>query len=206
MAKTQNTTETLAWERQLTSLWPTVVDDDTIFYCLEHYQHGSVWEPPLICCVCGLEHRDMMEIDIQSDGGLPFDFSPLHDTDPFIMNHQQFKYGMDVIDEFMLEPRGFKEQTGKCDILQICGECHPALEKNKVPCLALANGSYRGKLPDQFNDLTQIEEMVCAKYRNIVHITCIYPHHSVLISDSNVDNNVTLYRLRHASGRPADVT
>ena len=32
------------------------------------------------------------------------------------------------------------------------------------------------------------------------------PHHSVLISDSNVDNNVTLYRLRRASGRPADVT
>ena len=31
-------------------------------------------------------------------------------------------------------------------------------------------------------------------------------HHSVLISDSNVDNNVTLYRLRRASGRPADVT
>ena len=30
--------------------------------------------------------------------------------------------------------------------------------------------------------------------------------HSVQISDSDIDNIVTLYRLRHASGRPADVT
>ena len=34
VAKTQNAAETLAWERQLTSSWPTIVDDDTIFYCL----------------------------------------------------------------------------------------------------------------------------------------------------------------------------
>ena len=33
-----------------------------------------------------------------------------------------------------------------------------------------------------------------------------YPHHSVRISDSNVDNIVTFYRLRHTSGRPADDT
>ena len=30
--------------------------------------------------------------------------------------------------------------------------------------------------------------------------------HSVQISDSDIDNIVTLYRLRLASGRPADVT
>ena len=30
--------------------------------------------------------------------------------------------------------------------------------------------------------------------------------HSVQISDSDIDNIVTLYRLRRASGRPADVT
>ena len=32
------------------------------------------------------------------------------------------------------------------------------------------------------------------------------PHHSVRISDSNVDNIVTLYRLRRASGRLVDDT
>jgi hypothetical protein len=32
------------------------------------------------------------------------------------------------------------------------------------------------------------------------------PHHSVRISDSNMDNIMTLYRLRRASGRPPDCT
>jgi len=31
-------------------------------------------------------------------------------------------------------------------------------------------------------------------------------HHSVRISDSNMDNIMTLYRLRRASGRPPDCT
>jgi hypothetical protein len=150
-AKIQNVAETLAWERQLRSSWPTIVDDNTIFHCLERYRCGSVWEPPLIC-----------------------DLSPLHVTDPFILNHEQFEYGIDVIDGLMLEPRGFKEQSMKGITLQICCECHFALKKNKVLCLALANGLYRGKLPDQFNDLTWIEEMICAKYRNTAHITHIY--------------------------------
>jgi hypothetical protein len=30
------------------------------------------------------------------------------------------------------------------------------------------------------------------------------PHHSVLIPDNNIDNTMTLYRLRRASGRPLD--
>ena len=35
---------------------------------------------------------------------------------------------------------------------------------------------------------------------------CYFAHHSVRISDSNVDNIVTLYRLKCASGCPADCT
>jgi hypothetical protein len=51
-AKIQNVAETLAWERQLRSSWPTIVDDDTIFHCLERYRRRSVWEPPLMYMWC----------------------------------------------------------------------------------------------------------------------------------------------------------
>ena len=34
----------------------------------------------------------------------------------------------------------------------------------------------------------------------------VHGGHSVQISDSDIDNIVTLYRLRRASGRPADDT
>jgi hypothetical protein len=43
-----------------------------------------------------------------------------------------------------------------------------------VPRLALANNLYRGQLPDEFKDLTWVEEMVCSIYRNIAHITRLF--------------------------------
>ena len=61
-----------------------------------------------------------MDVDIHTDGTLPFDLSPLRVTDPFILNHEQFEYGIDVIDGLMLEPRGFKEQSMKGITLKIC--------------------------------------------------------------------------------------
>ena len=96
------------------------MDDDTIFHCLKRYRRGSVWEPPLICGVCGLDRRGTMDVDIHTDGTLPFDLSPSRVTDPFILNHEQFEYGIDVIDGLMLEPHGFKEQSMKGITLKIC--------------------------------------------------------------------------------------
>jgi hypothetical protein len=58
--------------------------------------------------------------------------------------------------------------------MQICNDCHCALMQCRVPRLALANYLYRGKLPDEFCDLTWVEGMVCAKYRNTAHVTHIY--------------------------------
>jgi hypothetical protein len=58
--------------------------------------------------------------------------------------------------------------------MQICTECHSSLHNDRLPRLALANRLYRGKLPDKFKDLTWIEEMVCAKFRNMAHITRLY--------------------------------
>ena len=46
--------------------------------------------------------------------------------------------------------------------------------QSSMPHLALANCLYRGKLPMEFADLAWVKEMVCAKYCNTAHITCIY--------------------------------
>jgi hypothetical protein len=56
-----------------------------------------------------------------------------------------FEYGFQSINGSILERSGFKS----CDV-------------------------YRGKLPDEFQDLTWVEEMVCAEYRNSAHVTRIY--------------------------------
>ena len=49
-----------------------------------------------------------------------------------------------------------------------------ALNQKCVPHLSLTNYFFRGTLPDEFADLTWVEEMVCAKYRNTTHINQIY--------------------------------
>ena len=66
---------------------------------------------------------------------------------------------------------------------------------------------------DVANDIIQSTEAITdmwdpfiAKVKRFTDMVDKISHHSVLISDSNVDNIVTLYRLRRASGCPADDT
>ena len=43
-----------------------------------------------------------------------------------------------------------------------------------MPRYALANRLYRGRLPEEFRDLTWIKERVCAKYSNTAVVTRLY--------------------------------
>ncbi|KIM83355.1 hypothetical protein PILCRDRAFT_46336, partial [Piloderma croceum F 1598] len=56
----------------------------------------------------------------------------------------------------------------------ICAQCHSSLLKDVMPKFALANGLYRGQLPEQFSDLTWVEEMVCARFRYTAYITRLF--------------------------------
>ncbi|KIM39066.1 hypothetical protein M413DRAFT_75392, partial [Hebeloma cylindrosporum] len=83
-------------------------------------------------------------------------------------------YGNDNLDGILLDKNGVVESTSTQARLNVCPECCASLKRNKVPRLAVANNLYRGVLPDQFQDLTWVEEMVCAIYRNTAHITRLY--------------------------------
>ena len=173
-AKLHSAQERIANEEKIAASWPKVVEDDVVFQCLEDYRRGSVWHPHPVCCVCGLEKGHVVDVEINDIDDPPLSFFPLHSSDPFICNNPDFQYGLDAIDGAILEPIGFKARTPDSVVMQICSECHSSLQHKNVPRLALANRLYRGKLPDEFKDLTWIEEMVCAKFRNTAHITRIY--------------------------------
>ncbi|KAG1781404.1 hypothetical protein EV702DRAFT_963136, partial [Suillus placidus] len=64
--------------------------------------------------------------------------------------------------------------TGQAVALNICPDCRSSLGKNKVPHLALADHLYRGSLPEQFADLTWVEEKVCALYCITAHVTRLF--------------------------------
>ncbi|KAG1876927.1 hypothetical protein C8R48DRAFT_591057, partial [Suillus tomentosus] len=74
----------------------------------------------------------------------------------------------------MLDKEGISSPSPTSTTVNVCPDCHRSLSKSKVPRFALANNLYRGSLPAQFRDLTWVEEMVCALYRNIVHVTRLY--------------------------------
>ena len=58
--------------------------------------------------------------------------------------------------------------------VQVCKRCWASLNLGKIPRFPLANKLYRGRLPNESSDLTWVEEMVCAIYKNTAHIMRLY--------------------------------
>ncbi|KAG2738320.1 hypothetical protein P692DRAFT_201731408, partial [Suillus brevipes Sb2] len=75
----------------------------------------------------------------------------------------------------MLDKAGIVEDSPDSTTLNVCAECFTALSKeNRVPRFALANNLYRGELPKYFEDLTWVEEKICAIYSTTAHVTRLF--------------------------------
>ncbi|KAG1829920.1 hypothetical protein EV424DRAFT_1583715 [Suillus variegatus] len=85
-----------------------------------------------------------------------------------------FTFDNDLIDGLMLEKRGIVFENSRAVELKICPQCKSSLAHEKIPSLALANGLFRGSLPDQFQDLTWVEEKICAIYSITAHVTRLF--------------------------------
>ena len=58
---------------------------------------------------------------------------------------------------------------------RVCPICVESLENKKMPTLALANGLWVGKIPDELKDLTYAEQLLIARVhhnRSIVKVSC----------------------------------
>src|SRR5258708_34274170 len=58
--------------------------------------------------------------------------------------------------------------------IDVCSHCHASLKLNKVPKFSLKNHLYCGHLPDEFHDLTWVEDMAVAIYRATAYVTRLY--------------------------------
>ena len=70
--------------QQITLTWPSVVPNNVVFDCLKKYCNQTVWIPPLVCCVCGLQQKKIVEIVLMQGCESSIDFSLLLYRDPFI--------------------------------------------------------------------------------------------------------------------------
>ncbi|TEB26511.1 hypothetical protein FA13DRAFT_1594219, partial [Coprinellus micaceus] len=93
----------------------------------------------------------------------------------------EFSYDNPSLDGLMLDKRGIHctqfdsdSPDDPCDEVTLCNSCASALAHSKVPQMALMNHLYCGHLPDEFSDLTWVEEMACAIYRNTAHVTRLF--------------------------------
>jgi hypothetical protein len=67
----------------------------------------------------------------------------------------------------LLDPDGVSfPSDGAPLILSICTVCHSSLKNNKLPPLSLANKLFLGSVPEEFRNLTVIDETMIARCRS----------------------------------------
>jgi hypothetical protein len=160
--------------------WPLVVQPKIVLERLHAYLDGSMWSDPSVCAVCSQFESDGVDVSLSADlSGLNLEL--LHLTDEYLIQKcvvqgmsSCFTFGSDIIDGLILDAAGVLHQDSIPVGFHICSHCQSALTHNRIPSLALANGLYCGCLPDQFRDLTWVEEKVCAIYCITAHVTHLF--------------------------------
>ncbi|KLO10937.1 hypothetical protein SCHPADRAFT_831890, partial [Schizopora paradoxa] len=74
----------------------------------------------------------------------------------------------------MLSKQGITTVEENKSIVTLCKECHKSLGKGNLPKYAMKNSLYVGSVPEEFSDLTWVEEVVCSLYRPLVNITRLF--------------------------------
>jgi len=168
-------------QNKLEQEWPTVVPKDLILNCVNAYREGTIWVPPPVCAVCGqAQHVDHFNIDVAAiELERPPILKLLENKNDWIHIHcpSALSYEGSYLNNLLLDPLGITNNigpSGQYSTIRVCQNCYGSLGKNKIPRFALVNNLFRGILPDAFKDLTWVEEMVCAIYRNTAHITRLY--------------------------------
>jgi len=117
--------------------------------------------------------------------GAPFlliTLDALRITDAFIIRKcivqcvsAAFTFKNIVLNGVMLDKAGIIEDSPDSTTTNVCADCFTALSKeNCVPRFVLTNNLYCGELPKYFEDLTWVEEKICAIYSTTAHVTRLF--------------------------------
>ena len=155
--------------------WPQVIPKDTVYGCLNAYYNGTQWTMPPVCSVCSRQQHavDMHDIVLKSNEEIPEHLSILRKEDESLFSNDKFQFADTRLDGLMLDPDGLHVNE-ECTMLRMCHPCYTYLPRSLMPQFALANKLYRRCLPEEFQDLTWIEERVCAKFSNTAMVTRLY--------------------------------
>ncbi|KAF8530620.1 hypothetical protein JB92DRAFT_3106226 [Gautieria morchelliformis] len=148
--------------------WPKVIPNNMILSCCHDYYNVTTWSPPPMCASCGRRSSSRTFDFITTHGLLaPCNLELLRLTYPFIITccivqtcSNEFMFDDEVINGLMIHRDGTQRLPDGSMNISLCPNCHSSLKVGKVPRFAFKNQQYRGQLPDEFIDLTWVEEMV----------------------------------------------
>ncbi|KAE8249856.1 hypothetical protein A4X13_0g5048 [Tilletia indica] len=150
--------------------------------CFQQYRQGIQLNVGSTCAVCARRsynkpvlfqpHVQCVRIDANV-----LDLDLLRLTDEHIIQHHSshFHFGHELLDGLALDRSGIHIQDSQAQ-LDICLECKGCLtgKSTRLPALALANGNIRGYLPPHLQDITWLEERLCARYLASAYVIRLY--------------------------------
>jgi len=162
---------------QLQKSWPKKIPDIIKYHCVSNYYKHTQWKVPDTCACCGrAQMGETLTKFSTANGSVSFNIELLICTNEFILEHdpQAFQFGDPVIDGHMLCHDGI-DVKGSCNsTLSICTDCLTSIEHDRVPKFSLKNNLYRGMLPAHLQDISWVEEQVCALYISAASIVGLY--------------------------------
>lgn len=224
--KVEQVLETYRHHQQEVKDWPTQVPCNIIFNCLDSYRQGTIWVPPPICVACARSSAEVSMVTVENDRQchlvannpkpVSLDLDILSIADPYILKcltqsqSPVFQFHSPAIEHLMLHKQGIVSILDSSAVIQLCPDCFHSLSNHKLPKFALANNIFRGSLPDDLSDITWIEEIVCAIYRNTAHVTRLYgssdPSHPTVLHGNTCAHEMNVISTAAVLPRtPADV-
>ncbi|KAK6997320.1 hypothetical protein R3P38DRAFT_2361923, partial [Favolaschia claudopus] len=162
-----------AWKK-IDANWPTIPSIQINLKCMRNYFQGSQWHYGSVCCVCSRKRNaeDFVTstVTLEEDSKMSCDNLEILRCQDIQLKANFFFPGNETLNGLMLDHRGINSDGS----IELCNECLVPLQNLKLPKFALKNNLYRGQLPEEFSDLTWIEEMACCIYRTTAHVVRLY--------------------------------
>ncbi|KAF5335803.1 hypothetical protein D9611_009612 [Ephemerocybe angulata] len=149
----------------IAAAWPPIISTETKENLIKNFRNATSTERLLeaTCAICGISVL-RSKVSSSPPHHLPLDLLKIP------ANRTGYSIPAPLADHatlapYLLEPAGVLLNNKGETSLNVCQKCREALQKKRLPCLALANSLHLGKVPPELDGLTQVEESLIALCR-----------------------------------------
>jgi hypothetical protein len=171
-ARTQAEGELIDERQCIIDQWPQPIPEEVLLERCSDYVAATNIKVPRPCTCCG---RSFPQEELRGSFRIPFDVKSLSPDHPlYILRADRYERDFiapfsktcSALDDLMIHHSYVNvSATERLLHVQLCQDCDNELRASKIPKFSLRNNLYRGRLPDDLQDITWVEEKVCALHR-----------------------------------------